>query len=243
MIVYPAIDLFEGHCVRLMQGDYNQVTTFDGEPLDMAHRWKDEGAAWLHIIDLEGAREGHPVHLELVKRIADEVRLPIRLGGGLRTIDDVNAAFDAGVQTIFLGTAALDVSLLDSLLSMWGERIEVALDRRGDELAVNGWQTAAGSVSEWTRCAVQAGVRAFLVTDIHRDGGLGGVNIDLIAQTHADAGKIPIRVAVAGGIATVNDIRSLARAGADGAVIGRALYTGSIKLADALAAAREETTC
>jgi len=244
MIIYPAIDLLDGRCVRLLQGDYSQVTTFDGDPLDTALRWRDAGASWLHIIDLSGARVGAPQHLDLVARIVAATNLPVRLGGGMRTADDVAAAFAAGLARVTLGTAALDAVLLATLTARWGDRIEVALDRRGDIPAVAGWQqTAAVTLPDWTRRATDAGVRSFLVTDIDRDGTQSGANAALVAQTRRDAGTTPIAVTVAGGVTTIDDIRALAQAGADGAVIGKALYSGRIDLALALATAKEETAC
>ena len=242
LTVYPAIDLMGGKCVRLLHGDYAQVTTYDGDPVEAARRWRDQGAEWLHIIDLDGARQGRPIHLAVVARIVQEIGLPVRLGGGLRTAEDVAAAFAAGVTRVALGTAALDAALLQALVDRWGAGIEIALDRRGDEVAVDGWQAAAHlSARDWVRQAVAAGVRAFLVTDIRRDGALSGANIDMVAQTRTDAGDIPIGITIAGGVTSVDDIRRLARAGANGAVIGRALYDGRIALPDALAAAQEES--
>jgi phosphoribosylformimino-5-aminoimidazole carboxamide ribotide isomerase len=242
MNIYPAIDLMGEKCVRLFKGSFENVFTFDADPIDAARRWRDQGAKWLHIIDLDGAREGHPKHLELITAIIRAVDLPVRLGGGLRTREDVAAAFAAGATQVFLGTAALDERLLQDLITRWGKRIEVALDRRGEELAVDGWQKSGGNAASWARRATQLGVRSFLVTDITRDGSLQGANIDLVAQTRAEAGDPSVGVTIAGGVTTVEDIRALIRAKASGAVIGRALYDGRISLPEAIAAAREEET-
>ena len=246
MIIFPAIDLLGGKCVRLFQGAFDRATHFDADPLDAARRWRDQGATWLHIVDLDGARQGSPVHLPLVAQIARATGLPLRLGGGLRTLEDLAAARDAGVRRVAIGTAALDGAWLRQAVEHFGAQtgdpalvIEVALDRRGSEIAVEGWQRAAGSAGDWARRAVAAGVRAFLVTDITRDGTLSGANLDLVAATRADVGDVPVAVTVAGGVTTVADLRALARAGADGAVIGRALYDGRINLAAALSAAQE----
>jgi len=243
MIIYPAIDLMGGKCVRLLYGEFDQVTTFDADPIEAAQRWHDQGAEWLHIIDLDGARAGQPIHLPLIQQIASTIGLPIRLGGGLRTAADVAAAFAAGVTTVTLGTAALDTALLNQLVEQWGSKIEVALDRRGDKVAVSGWQQdAPGTVSQWAKVATNAGVRSFLVTDINRDGAMSGANVSLVAQTKADAGDDTIAVTIAGGVSTLTDIAALYQAGAAGAVIGRALYTGQIDLSSAIATARGETS-
>ncbi len=206
MIIFPAIDLLGGHCVRLYQGDFDAATHFDADPLEAARRWRDQGATWLHIIDLDGARNGHPVHLPIIAAIAREVGLPIQLGGGLRTAADVAEAFDAGIARAILGTAALNAALLAELMSQYGgldeerpgpgaSRIAVALDQhsaRQDDapsstIRVDGWQRTAGDAATWIHRAIRAGVRSFLVTDISRDGTLAGANVDLVAATLADA--------------------------------------------------------
>jgi len=238
MIVYPAIDLLGGRCVRLRQGDYAQVTAYDDDPLVAARRWRDQGATWLHIVDLDGARAGRPVNLRVIERIAGDVGLPLRLGGGLRSPDDVAAAFAAGASRVALSALALEPTRLATLIARWGDRIEVALDRRGNVVALDGWRaTASLSPRQWARQAAQAGARTLLVTDVTRDGALGGANPALVAQTRADAEDASIAVIIAGGVTTVDDIAALRRAGADGVVIGRALYDGRLALADALAAA------
>lgn len=240
MIVFPAIDLIDGKCVRLYQGDFAQMTTFDGDPIDVAVQFKEQGAEWLHIVDLDGARSGRPVHLEFARRMIAATGLQTRYGGGLRRTEDVSAAFDAGVTQVALGTAALDTDLLGSLVTQWGDRIEVALDRKGEQVAVEGWQAMAGSAREWAQRATALGIRKFLVTDIARDGTLSGANSDLVAQTRADAGDDTIAITIAGGVTTPDDVRRLSRAGAAGAVIGRALYDGRASLPALLAAAHEE---
>ncbi len=243
MIIYPAIDLLGGKCVRLRQGDYAQATVYADDPVQVALRWRDEGAAWLHIVDLDGARTGQPAHLALVEQIAATTGLPVRLGGGLRSERDVAAALAAGATSVMLGTAALDDTFLAELVTRYGACIEVALDRRGDAVGLAGWrQDAPQTAAEWARRAADAGVRSFLVTDIRRDGMLGGANNDLVAQTRIDAGDATVSITIAGGVTSVQDIRALVRAGADGAVIGRALYDGLIDLPTALAVAAEETT-
>lgn len=244
MIIYPAIDLLDGHCVRLHQGEYDQVTVFDADPVDVALRWRDQGAAWLHIVDLSGARQGQPVHLGLVRRIAQATGLPVRLGGGLRTEADVAAALDAGVTRATVGTAALDLDLLGALVARWGAAIEVALDLRGEAVAVEGWRTAAPlTAAHWARQAALAGVRSLFVTDIARDGTLAGANAGLVARIRSATEDASIAIIIAGGVTGIADITALAHAGADGAVIGRALYTGQLTLPEALAAAQGATAC
>ena len=244
MIIYPAIDLLDGRCVRLHQGEFDQVTIFDADPVDAALRWRDQGAEWLHIVDLSGARQGQPVHLEIVGRIAQATGLPVRLGGGLRSVADVAAAIDVGVTRATVGTAALDVDLLAALVARWGVAIEVALDLRGEAVAVEGWRTAAPlTATHWARQAALAGVRSLLVTDIARDGTLAGANAGLVARMRNATEDASIAITIAGGVTDIADITELAQAGADGAVIGRALYTGRLTLPAALAAAKGATAC
>lgn len=240
MIIYPAIDVLDGHCVRLLRGEFDQVTTFADDAVAIAQRWRDEGAEWLHIIDLSGAKNGRPMHLSLIEAIAHATKLPIRLGGGLRTLADIQSAFDVGATTVALGTAALDRVLLQAATEKWGERIEVALDQRRDHVAIDGWQQeSAIPAAEWVRVAVQLGVRSFLVTDITRDGTMSGANASLVKATQDAADHVPIAVTIAGGVTTIEDIRVLVKSGAAGAVIGRSLYEGRISLAAAIQAARE----
>lgn len=241
MRVYPAIDLLGGRCVRLLRGAYDQVTTFAADPVTVALGFRDAGATWLHIVDLDGARLGHPVHLPNVAAIAQATGLPVRLGGGLRTADDLAAALDAGATRVTVGTAALDGERLAALVARFGDRLEVALDRRGDRVAIAGWQaTSEIDAAAAARLAVAAGARLFLVTDISRDGTLTGANTDLIHETRRAVAPTTIEVTIAGGVTTLDDVRALARAGADGAVIGRALYVerGRLDLAAAIAAAQ-----
>jgi phosphoribosylformimino-5-aminoimidazole carboxamide ribotide isomerase len=239
--LYPAIDLLGGRCVRLRQGDYSQADVFDDDPLAVARRWQAAGAEWLHIVDLDGARDGRPVHLQVVARIAEATRLPVQFGGGLRTESDVAAALDLGAKRAILGTvAARDPELLARCLARWGERIAVAVDARDGRVAVSGWlETTGESALDLARRMVDMGVRTLVVTSIERDGTLAGSDTTAL---HTLRAALPgARLIAAGGIATIDDVRALARLGLDGAVLGRALYAGALDLAEALRVAREET--
>ncbi len=238
--LYPAIDLLGGRCVRLRQGDYAQADVFDDDPLAVARRWQAAGAEWLHIVDLDGARAGRLVHLEMVARIAEATGLPVQLGGGLRTERDVAAALDAGVARAILGTAAArDPEMLTGCLARWGERIAVAVDARDGRVAVSGWLEMTGeSALDLARRMIDMGTRTLVVTSIERDGTLAGSDT---TGLHGLRAALPsARLIAAGGIATLADVRALARLGLDGAVLGRALYAGALDLAEALRVAREE---
>jgi phosphoribosylformimino-5-aminoimidazole carboxamide ribotide isomerase len=238
--LYPAIDLLGGRCVRLRQGNYAQADVFDDDPLAVARRWQAAGAQWLHIVDLDGARAGRPVHLEVVAHIAEVTGLPVQLGGGLRTERDVAAALDAGVARVILGTvAARDRALLARCLVRWGERIAVGVDAREGRVAISGWlETTDESALDLARRMVEIGVRTLVVTNIERDGTLAGSDT---TRLHGLRVELPgVRLIAAGGIATLAEVRTLARLGLDGAVLGRALYAGALDLAEALRVAREE---
>ena len=229
MILYPAIDIRGGRCVRLIEGDFNRETAYDADPSAAARRWVEAGAEWLHVVDLDGAVDGVPVNREAIAKIRAAVSVPIQLGGGLRLLTDLDDAFGAGIDRAILGTVALrDPELVISAVARWGDRIAVALDARDGRLATDGWlgQTDARTVEVAERLA-RARVRHFIYTDIKRDGTLTGPNLDdlrtLVERVDAD-------VIASGGIASLADLEAAAVAGASGAIVGRALYDGRIDL-------------
>jgi phosphoribosylformimino-5-aminoimidazole carboxamide ribotide isomerase len=232
--VIPAIDLRGGRCVRLFQGDYHQETVFADDPVAVACRWEAEGAGRIHLVDLDGAREGRPVQLAVVGRIAAAVRVPVQLGGGLRDAAAVESALAAGVERAIVGTAALEVAAAGALLAEFGERLAVGLDARGGRVAVRGWREDSGrEVVELARELVAVGARRFIFTDIERDGTLRGPSLD---ATRALAAATGVPVTASGGIGSLADLRAVAalsRWGVDGVIVGRALYTGAVRLADA----------
>jgi len=234
MILYPAIDIRGGRCVRLIEGDFDRETMYDSDPSLAARRWVEAGAEWLHVVDLDGALAGRPINGTAVAQIRAAVEVPIQLGGGLRLLTDLEDAFGAGVDRAILGTVALrDPELVISAVARWGDRISVALDARDGRLATDGWlgQTDIRAVEVAQRLA-RSGVRHFVYTDIRRDGTLSGPNVsdlsELIENVDAD-------VIASGGIASLDDIKAVATAGAAGAIVGRALYDGRIDLAEAVA--------
>ena len=237
MIVYPAIDLRGGRCVRLVEGDFERETAYDADPVDAARRWVDAGAEWLHVVDLDGAVVGEPVNGEVVRRIRGAVDVPIQLGGGLRLEEHLVAAFEQGIDRVVLGTAALrSPELVSCAVERWRDRVAVAIDARDGRLAAEGWleQTDAVAVDVARRLEA-AGVRRFVFTDIARDGTLGGPNLPALREVVAALGA---EVIASGGVAAVDDVARVAETGAAGVVIGRALYDGRIDLAAAIALAR-----
>lgn len=249
MLVIPAIDIRGGRCVRLRQGDFARETVFGTDPAAAARRWVKEGAALLHVVDLDGAKDGYPVNLTAVRAITAAVNIPVQLGGGLRTAAAVEEALAAGVSRVVLGTAAVDSrELVKTIAAKYPGRVSIGIDARDGKAVVAGWQTATekDTVSlAWEMRSL--GIDEFIYTDICRDGMLGGPDIAGVRRLLA-AG---VKVTASGGIATLADIarlRQLADPRLSGVIVGRALYTGAISLAAAIKTAaggaeRETGTC
>ncbi len=242
MILYPAIDLKDGQCVRLLRGDMNDATVFNTSPADQAEQFAKAGFSWLHVVDLNGAVEGQSKNAAAVQAILNTVSTPIQLGGGIRTRAAVESWIEAGVSRVILGTVAVrDPALVKAAARAWPEQIAVAIDVRDGKVAVDGW-TGASDLDPITLAKrfEDVGVAALIVTDIGRDGAMTGVNVEAVGEV-ADAVAIP--VIASGGVASVQDIRNLqARPGVKiaGAVLGRALYNGAIDPAEVLAAANRK---
>ena len=236
MILYPAIDLKDGRCVRLLHGDLNKETVFNTSPADQAQQFQKQGFSWLHVVDLNGAVEGRPVNAAAVADIMNAISIPVQLGGGVRTMAAIEAWIEAGIDRVILGTVAVkDPALVKAAARQWPEQIAVAIDARDGMVATEGWIGASDlGVIELARRFEDAGVAALIVTDIGRDGAMVGVNVDQVGEV-ADAVSIP--VIASGGIASVRDIELLkARTGVPiaGAVRGRSLYAGAVDPAQAL---------
>jgi phosphoribosylformimino-5-aminoimidazole carboxamide ribotide isomerase len=220
--------------VRLYQGDYNQETVFSDDPLDIALKWQSLGAPRLHIVDLDGAASGEIGNIEIIRDIARAMLIPVQVGGGIRSVETIEALLKTGVERVILGTAAVeDPDLVTSACRRFRDSVIVGIDARDGVVATRGWvretgQTAVGLAQAMT----QAGIRRFIYTDISRDGTLTEPNFTAIAEV-IEAVKVP--VIAAGGVATINHLKMLAKLGAEGAIVGKALYTGDISLKRALA--------
>jgi phosphoribosylformimino-5-aminoimidazole carboxamide ribotide isomerase len=236
--VIPAIDLKDGRCVRLVQGDFERATVFGDDPPAVARHWQAEGARRIHVVDLDGARNGTPAQLGIVRAIARAVDVPVQLGGGLRTAADVAAAFETGIDRAILGTAAFeDRGLLDRSLDRFGERIAVGIDARDGRVAVRGWLELSGADAlSFARKLAAHGLRTIVYTDIARDGMLQGPNIAAIERmVEAVSG---VEVIASGGVSRPEDLLALSRTGARAAIVGTALYAGAVDLRAALEAMR-----
>jgi phosphoribosylformimino-5-aminoimidazole carboxamide ribotide isomerase len=239
LILYPAIDLKDGQCVRVVRGDLGQATVFNASPADQARAWVAGGFHWLHVVDLNGAVQGAAVNASAVEAILESVSVPVQLGGGIRTLADVEGWIEAGVSRVILGTVAVrQPEIVREAARLWPEQIAVSVDVRKGKVAVQGWteDSDLGAITVARRFE-DVGVSALIVTDIDRDGTVMGFDVEAFGAI-ADAVAIP--VIAAGGLATVDDIvRLKARRGAEiaGAVLGRALYNGAIAPDAALKAA------
>ena len=243
MIIFPAIDIRGGKCVRLEEGRFDRETIFAEKPMDAARRWVEAGTEWLHIVDLDGARAGKPVNLEVVSEIAKTFGVKIQLGGGIRTAENVAEVLASGIHRVILGSVAVrSPELVRQVCSEYGERIVIGIDARGGEVAVDGWEKLGlMQVDELALRMKDAGATRIIYTDISRDGMLTGVNIPATVQL---AEKSGLAVIASGGVKGMEDIlalQPLAQKGIEGVIIGKALYTGAVSLPDALRAAREGT--
>ncbi|RYF95006.1 MAG: 1-(5-phosphoribosyl)-5-[(5-phosphoribosylamino)methylideneamino]imidazole-4-carboxamide isomerase [Caulobacteraceae bacterium] len=236
MILYPAIDLKDGRCVRLLHGDLSKETVFNASPADQATAFQTQGFNWLHVVDLNGAVEGRAVNIEAVSAILEAVSLPVQLGGGIRTLEQIETWIEAGISRVILGTVAVrDPDLVKKAARLWPEQIAVGIDARDGMVATQGWlETSDIGVVDLARKFEDAGVAALIVTDIGRDGAMTGVNVAQVGEV-ADAVSIP--VIASGGVASLADIEQLkARQGVPiaGCILGRSLYEGAIDPAQAL---------
>lgn len=236
--LFPAIDLRGGHCVRLMQGDYGRETVYGDDPVAQALAFQEAGAAWLHIVDLDAARTGEPVNRPVVAEVAAALDIPVQTGGGVRTVDDARALFDAGVVRVVMGTAAVESPDLVAAVAAIG-RVAVGLDLRGDEVAVRGWTAGSGlGLQDALERFSGLGTDAFVITRIERDGTLEGPDLEGLGDALAATG---IDVVASGGVGRPGDLTDLADLEVDGRrlagiIIGRALYEGTVDLAAAVEA-------
>jgi phosphoribosylformimino-5-aminoimidazole carboxamide ribotide isomerase len=238
MEVIPAIDLLEGRCVRLYQGDYAQSEVFDENPVAVARQWVDQGATRLHLVDLDGAKAGHPVNQAAIDAIVRAVDVPVQVGGGLRDRQSVADLLNLGVQRVILGTVAVEQpDLVAQLGQEFADQIVVGIDARNGKVATRGWlETSEVGAVTLAQQMAEFGVAAIIYTDIHRDGTLQGPNREALREL---AGAINIPVIASGGVSSVTDLLNLLAlepVGVTGAIVGRALYTGNIQLKEAIRA-------
>jgi phosphoribosylformimino-5-aminoimidazole carboxamide ribotide isomerase len=235
-IIYPAIDIRDGKCVRLVQGDYNRETVYNDDPVAVARDWETQGGEWIHLVDLDGAKAGHPVNDELIGRIAKAVKVPVQVGGGLRKEEDVEHLLGLGVSRVILGTAAIeDRAFVSRVLAKYGASVAIGIDARNGLVATRGWlETSEVKAEDLAVQLAAEGAQTFIFTDISRDGMMGGPNVEAIVRLAQVSGRTVI---ASGGVSKPEDLDRLARHSAEGvggAIVGKALYTGSISLTEAV---------
>jgi phosphoribosylformimino-5-aminoimidazole carboxamide ribotide isomerase len=234
MILYPAIDLKDGQCVRLLRGDMNAATVFGSDPAAQALAFQQAGCQWLHLVDLNGAFAGRPVNAEAVEAVLKAVSVPVQLGGGIRDIETIANWLDIGVSRVILGTAAVeDPDLVRHAAKAFPGQIAVGIDAKGGLVATRGWAEVTNvKATELARAFEDAGVAAIIYTDIDRDGAMQGPNV---GATEALARAVRIPVIASGGVSSLDDLKALKATGViAGAISGRALYDGAIDLAEAI---------
>ena len=238
MNIFPAIDLVDGKAVRLYKGDYAQMTVYDDDPLNTARRFEAAGAHYIHMVDLEGARDGGTPNFDTVRRVVENTGLFVEIGGGIRDMEVVEKYLSAGVKRVILGTAAIaDEAFARRALEQYGPAIALGADVRDGEVAIRGWLELSGMTLDAFCEKYQAmGARTLICTDISRDGAMQGANRALYADLQR---RYSMDIVASGGVSSMEDVRALARMGLYGAIIGKAYYTGAIDLAEAI---REATT-
>jgi phosphoribosylformimino-5-aminoimidazole carboxamide ribotide isomerase len=237
MIILPAIDLYEECAVRLLKGDYAQKTIYSESPIDVARDFEASGATCIHMVDLEGARDGGTPNIAIVEQVAKETSLFVEIGGGIRDMQTVKRYLDAGVQRVILGTAAVkDRVFLEEAVREYGEHVAVGADVREGKIAIKGWlETAPVTLDGFLQDMQNLGIDNVICTDISKDGAMQGTNLELYKQLIE---KYEIKVTASGGVSSIEDVAALRSMGAYAAIIGKAYYTGAIDLKEALEVAK-----
>ena len=242
MILFPAIDIRNGRCVRLTEGKFECETVFAEDPAEMAVRWADAGAEYLHVVDLDGALAGQSSNTEVVKRILAKVKIPVQVGGGIRTLANIENMLALGVTRVILGSVAVrDPELVREACQKFPGQVVVGIDAKNGEVAVEGWGIGGGiGAIELAKKMAAVGVEHIIFTDISRDGMLSGVNVEATAELAKASG---VKVIASGGVSSLADLKALQAHEADGiegCIVGKAIYTGALDLKEALAALKEE---
>ena len=239
MLVIPAIDIRGGKCVRLFQGDFNKETVFSNNPEEMAQQWAAQGAHYLHIVDLDGARFGSPVNVFTIKKIIETVQIPVEVGGGIRNIDNIYDLLEMGVDRVILGSVAIDnPKLVQQAVREFGDSVIVGIDSKNGKVAVHGWDdTSEITATDLAMRMGDLGITTIIFTDITRDGTLEGVKAENFANIAIRSG---ISVVASGGVASIHDIKALKKYekdGVTGVILGKSIYTGTLDLSEAIAVA------
>ncbi len=242
MILFPAIDIRGGKCVRLTEGRFDMETVFADDPSEMAVRWSEAGAEYLHVVDLDGALAGKSQNLPAIKKIIAHAKMPVQVGGGIRTLENVAELLDLGVSRVILGSIAVkNPQLVEAACKEFTDQVVVGIDAKNGEVAVEGWGDLSGmAATELAKKMATVGVEHIIFTDISRDGKLSGVNVEATVELAQASG---VKVIASGGVASLDDIKNLKAVetkGVEGCIIGKAIYTGAVDLQEALRVAKGE---
>ena len=233
MNIFPAIDLYGENAVRLLKGDYQNMTVYSNNPIEIAHDFEKQGAKYIHMVDLEGAKFGTTPNISVVKQVADETSLFVEIGGGIRDMSTVENYFECGVSRVILGTAAVnDENFLKAAVKKYSDKIAVGADVKDGYIAIKGWtQKSAYSLDNFLDKMQDIGVKTIICTDISKDGAMKGTNVELYSTLSK---KYTLDIIASGGVSTIDDVKALSQMGLYGAIIGKAYYTGAINLREAI---------
>ena len=237
MLIFPAIDLFDKKAVRLYKGDYNEMTVYSDNPIEIARDFEEKGATHIHLVDLEGAKDGTTPNLEIVEQIAKETNLFSEIGGGIRNMETVDKYLSAGVSRVILGTAAVnDLDFLKAAVNKYGDKIAVGADVKDGFIAIKGWlEKSAVTLDDFLKNMEEIGVKCVICTDISKDGAMKGTNLELYKSLSQ---KYSLDITASGGVSTIEDVKALRQMNMYGAIIGKAYYTGAIDLTEAVEVAK-----
>ena len=238
MRIYPAIDIKDGQCVRLLKGRFDKITVYGNDPAEMAKKWESLGGEFIHVVDLDGALKGHGVNAEAIKRICESVSVPVQTGGGIRTMEDIEDKLACGISRVIIGTKAVsNPEFVKEAVERYGDKIVIGIDAKDGMVAIEGWEkTSEFKAVEFAKKIADMGVKTIVYTDIATDGTLAGPNVDAMKEM---VENVNIDVIASGGIGNIEHIKSLVPVGVEGVITGRALYTGDLDLAEAIEVGRE----
>ena len=237
MKIYPAIDIKDGKCVRLLRGSFDDVTVYGDNPAEMARKWESLGGEYIHVVDLDGALKGHGVNAEAIKEICKAVNVPVQTGGGIRSISDIEAKLECGISRVIIGTKAVsDAEFVKEAVKRYGDKIVIGIDAKDGMVAIEGWEkTSEYQAVEFAKKMEEIGVKTIIYTDIATDGTLMGPNVDAMREM---VNNTNMDIIASGGIGNIEHIKTLIPTGVEGVITGRALYTGNINLCDAIKAGK-----
>lgn len=239
MRIYPAIDIKDGQCVRLLKGRFDQVTVYGNDPAETAKKWEALGGEFIHVVDLDGALKGHGVNAEAIKKICESVSVPVQTGGGIRTMEDIEAKLACGIDRVIIGTKAVsDPGFVRDAVEKYGDKIVIGIDAKDGMAAIEGWEkTSEFRAVEFARKMAELGVKTIVYTDIATDGTLAGPNVEAMKEMVENVG---INVIASGGVGKLEHVKALVPTGVEGVITGRALYTGDLDLPEAIRAGKGE---